>query len=228
MSLPTTDDAELRTSDTEQEMWDLAEEDDPAQARRAYPSGWLWLTGEESIRTLLAALLGVETDARYGIEDLASRSGLAESEVEAAIDALISVGVLVADEGAYRVNEHSVVYRMAADLWVGVVERGAVDGSAGSDDVSGFEYLARLESVRLMLDALLETDPGQSLTQEDVHQLTGVSRKGVWLHVETLVDLAVVEESGDEYVVAPFGPVLRLVQSLDAAVVGATLAPSHP
>ena len=228
MSLPTTDDAELRTSDTEQEMWDLAEEGDPAEARRAYPSGWLWLTGEESIRTLLAALLGVETDARYGIEDLASRSGLAESEVEAAIDALISVGVLVADEGAYRVNEHSVVYRMAADLSDVVEETGAVEASDASDDESGFEYLARLESVRLMLDALLETDPGQSLTQEDVHQLTGVSRKGVWLHVETLVDLAVVEESGDEYVVAPFGPVLRLVQSLDAAVVGATLAPSHP
>jgi biotin operon repressor len=228
MSLPTTDDAELRTSDTEQEMWDLAEEGDPAEARRAYPSGWLWLTGEESIRTLLAALLGVETDARYGIEDLASRSGLAESEVEAAIDALISVGVLVADEGAYRVNEHSVVYRMAADLSDVVEETGAVEASDASDDESGFEYLARLESVRLMLDALLETDPGQSLTQEDVHQLTGVSRKRVWLHVETLVDLAVVEESGDEYVVAPFGPVLRLVQSLDAAVVGATLAPSHP
>jgi biotin operon repressor len=228
MSLPTTDDAELRTSDTEQEMWDLAEEGDPAEARRAYPSGWLWLTGEESIRTLLAALLGVETDARYGIEDLASRSGLAESEVEAAIDALISVGVLVADEGAYRVNEHSVVYRMAADLSDVVEETGAVEASDPSDDESGFEYLARLESVRLMLDALLETDPGQSLTQEDVHQLTGVSRKRVWLHVETLVDLAVVEESGDEYVVAPFGPVLRLVQSLDAAVVGATLAPSHP
>jgi hypothetical protein len=228
MSLPATDDAELRTSDTEQEMWALAEEGDPAEARRAYPSGWLWLTGEESIRTLLAALLSVETDARYGIKDLASRSGLAESEVEAAIDALISVGVLVADEGAYRVNEHSVVYRMAADLSDAVEETGAVEASDASDDESGFEYLARLESVRLMLDALLETDPGQSLTQEDVHQLTGVSRKRVWLHVETLVDLAVVEESGDEYVVDPHSPVLRWIQSLDAAVVGATLSPSHP
>jgi len=79
-----------------------------------------------------------------------------------------------------------------------------------------------------MLDALLETEPDQSLTQDEVHQLTGVSRKRVWLHVEKLVDLSVLEESGDEYVVAPFGPVLRLVQSLDAAVVGATLATSHP
>jgi len=205
-----------------------SEEGDPAEARRAYPSGWLWLTGEEPVRTLLAALLDVETDAQYGIDDLASHSGLTESEVETAIDALISVGVLVADEGTYRVNERSVVYRMAGDLSDAVEETGAVEASDASDDESGFEYLARLESVRLMLDALLETDPGQSLTQEDVHQLTGVSRKRVWLHVETLVDLAVVDESGDEYVVAPFGSVLGLVQSLDAAVVGATLAPSHP
>ncbi|WP_276302334.1 hypothetical protein [Halorussus lipolyticus] len=222
MSLPTTDDAELRTSDTEEQMWDLVEDGSPAEARRAYPSGWLWLTGDESIRTLLAALLSADTDARYGIDDLASRSELDESAVEDAIDALLSLGVLVADEGAYRINEHSVVYRMAADL------SEAVETTGAPDDESGFEYLARLESVRLMLDALLESEPEQVLTQEEVHQLTGVSRKRVWLHVEKLVDLSVLEESGDEYVVAPFGPVLRLVQSLDAAVVGATLAPSHP
>ncbi|WP_135825052.1 hypothetical protein [Halorussus ruber] len=222
MSLPTTDDAELRTSDTAEQMWDLVEDGNPAEARRTYPSGWLWLTGEESIRTLLAALLSADTDARYGIDDLASRSELDESAVEEAIDALLSLGVLVADEGAYRVNTHSVVYRMAADL------SEAVEATGAPDDESGFEYLARLESVRLMLDALLEAEPDQSLTQEEVHQLTGVSRKRVWLHVEKLVDLSVLEESGDEYVVAPFGPVLRLVQSLDAAVVGATLATSHP
>jgi hypothetical protein len=228
MSLPVTDDAELRTSDTEQEMWNLAQNGNPAEARRAYPSGWLWVTGEKSIRTLLGALLDADTDGRYGIDDFASRSELAESEVETAIDALISVGVLVADEGAYRVNEYSAVYRIATALSDAVEATGAVEASDASDHESGFEYLARLESVRLMLDALLGADPGQSLTQEDVHQLTGVSRKRVWLHVEKLVDLAVVEESDDEYVVAPFGPVLRLVQSLDAAVVGATLAPSHP
>jgi hypothetical protein len=222
MSLPTTDDAELRTSDTADQMWDLVEDGNPAEARRAYPSGWLWLTGEESIRTLLAALLSADTDARYGIDDLVSRSELDESAVEEAIDALLSLGVLVADDGAYRVNAQSVVYQMAADL------SDAVEATGAPDDESGFEYLVRLESVRLMLDALLEAEPDQSLTQEEVHQLTGVSRKRVWLHVEKLVDLSVLEESGDEYVVAPFGPVLRLVQSLDAAVVGATLATSHP
>ncbi|MFC7078953.1 hypothetical protein [Halorussus caseinilyticus] len=222
MTLPTTDDAQLRTSDTEEEMWDLVEGGDPAEARRTYPSGWLWLTGEESVRTLLVALLDADTDARYGVDDLASRSDLDESAVEEAIDALISLGVLVADEGAYRINDHAIVYHAAGEL------SAAVEATGAPDDETGLEYLARLESVRLMLDALLEADPGQSLTQEDVHLLTGVSRKRVWLHVEKLVDLGVVEESGDEYVVGASNSVIRLVQSLDAAVVGATLAPSHP
>ncbi|MFC4451484.1 hypothetical protein [Halorussus aquaticus] len=222
MNLPTTDDAELRTSDTASEMWEFAEDADPAQARRAYPSGWLWLTGEQSVRSLLGALLDADPDARYGEDDLASRSDLSESEVAEAIDALISLGVLVADDGAYRVNEHAIVYHAAREL------SAAVETTGAPDDEDGLAYLARLESVRLMLDALLEADPDQSLTQEDVHLLTGVSRKRVWLHVEKLVDLGVLEESGDEYVVGPDSPVLRWVQSLDAAVVGATLAPSHP
>ncbi|WP_128478651.1 helix-turn-helix domain-containing protein [Halorussus pelagicus] len=222
MTLPTADDAQLRTSDTEQEMWNLVEGGDPAEARRAYPSGWLWLTGEKSVRSLLAALLDADTDARYGVDDLASRADLDEPAVEAAIDALISLGVLIADEGAYRINDCAIVYHAVTEL------SAAVETTGAPDDESGFEYLARLESVRLMLDALLEVDPDQSLEQEDIHRLSGVSRKRVWHHVEKLVDLGVVEESGDEYVVSGATPVIRWVQSLDAAVVGATLAPSHP
>ena len=222
MSLPTTDDAELRTSDTEQEMWDLVEGGDPAEARRAYPSGWLWLTGAESVRALLDSLLGADPDVRYGVDDLASLSGLSDAAVEEAVDALISLGVLVADEGVYRVNEHAVVLHAAAEL------SAAVEATGAPDDESGFAYLSQFESVRLMLDALLEAEPEQSLTQEAVHQLTGVSRKRVWLHVEKLVELEVVEEAGDEYVVDAHSPVLRWIQSLDAAVVGATLSPSHP
>jgi hypothetical protein len=222
MSLPTTDDAELRTSDTEQEMWDLVEGGDPAEARRAYPSGWLWLTGETSVRMLLDSLLDADPDVRYGIDDLAELSGLSDAEVERAVDALISLGVLVADEGVYRVNEHAVVRHAVAEL------SAAVEATDAPDDESGFEYLSQFESVRLMIDALLEAEPEQSLTQEEVHQLTGVSRKRVWLHVEKLVELEVIEESGDEYLVDAHSRVLRWIQSLDAAVVGATLSPSHP
>ncbi|WP_435181906.1 hypothetical protein [Halorussus sp. AFM4] len=222
MTLPTTDDAQLRTSDTGAEMWEFAEDADPAEARRAYPSGWLWVTGEDAVRSLLVALLDADPDARYGFDDLASRVDADDAAVERGIDALISLGVLVADEGTYRVNEHAIVYHAAGEL------SRAVEATGAPDDESGLAYLARLESVRLMLDALLEADRDRSLTQEDVHLLTGVSRKRVWLHVEKLVDLGVLEETGDEYRLGPESPILRLVQSLDAAVVGATLAPSHP
>lgn len=222
MSLPTTDDATLRTSDTEQEMWDLVEGGNPAEARQAYPSGWLWLTGEESVRTLLGSLLDEDSDAHYGIDDLASISGLSNVEVEQSVDALLSLGVLVADDGIYQVNEHAIVWHAAGEL------SDAVAATDAPDEESGFEYLGQTEDVRLMLDALLEAEPDQSLTQEEVHQLTGVSRKRVWLHVEKLVELEVISESGDEYVVDAYSPVLRWAQSLDAAVVGAALATSHP
>lgn len=222
MTLPTTGDAQLRTSDTEQEMWDLVEGGNPAEARRAYPSGWLWLTGEKSVRTLLDALLDADADARYGVDDFASLSGLSESEVENAVDALIALGVLIADEGVYHVNEHAIVRHAAEEL------TNAVEATDAPDDESGFGYLSKYDSVRLMIDALLEADPDLSLTQEDVHRLTGVSRKRVWLHVEKLVELEVLAESEDEYVVDDHSPVLRWVQSLDAAVVGAALASSHP
>lgn len=222
MTLPTTNDVTLRTSDTAAEMWDLVDAGNPAEARQTYPSGWLWLTDEESIRTLLVSFVGADPDERHGFDDLASRSGLGDEAVERAVDALISLGVLVADEGTYRVNEYSIVRDATEKLSAAVEETGA------PDDESGIEYLARYESVRLMIDALLGTDPERALDQDTIHRLTGVSRKRVWHHVEKLVTLGVLAESGDEYVIVSDSPVLRLVQSLDAAVVGAVLSSSHP
>lgn len=221
MSLPD-DDHQLRTTHSEAEMWELADERDVSAARRAYPSGWLWLTGDESIRALLDAILELDPDARYGTDDLASAADRSGGAIETAVDSLIARGVLIADEGAYRVNERGVVFHAAREL------SDAVEATGAPDDESGFRYLSRLESVRVMVDALLEADPDQSLTQEDVHRLTGVSRKAVWLHVEKLVELSVLEEAGDEYALVSESAVLRWIQSLDAAVVGATLAASHP
>jgi hypothetical protein len=222
MGLPTTDDATLRTSETEEEMWDLVEGGDPTEARRSYPSGWLWLADGEAVWSLLDAMLDADPDARFGLDDFASRADLSDAAVESTVDALISVGVLVAEEGVYRVNEQSIVRDAAAEL------SAAVEATGAPDEESGFAYLAQYESVRLMLDALLTADPDRSLTQDGVHRLTGVSRKRVWHHVEKLVELAVLAESGDEYVVDSQSPVLGWVRSLDAAVVGAALSPSHP
>ncbi|WP_132058766.1 helix-turn-helix domain-containing protein [Halorussus amylolyticus] len=223
MSLPTTDDdRQLRTTDTEAEMWELADESDVSEARRAYPSGWLWLTGDESIRALVDALRDADTDARYGTDDLAEMADRTPEAVDSVVDSLISLGVLFADEGTYRVNEHSVVLHAVRKL------SAAVEATGAPDDKSGFRHLSRLDSVRVMVDALVSADPDRSLTQEDVHRLTGVSRKAVWIHVEQLVELSVLEESGDEYLLVQDSPVLRWVQSADAAVVGAALAASHP
>jgi len=222
MSLPTTDDATLRTRDTASEMWDLVEDGDPAEARRSYPTGWLWLTGEPAVRTLLDRALDLNVDDRYGVDDLASETDLDDEAVERGVDALVSLAVLVADDGAYRVNEHSVVFHAARELST------AVETTVDLDDESGLGYLGRYEAVRLMVDALLGSDPEEVLTQEDIHRLTGVSRKRVWHHVEKLVALGALEETGEEYRVVRDSAVLRWVQSLDAAVIGAALSASHP
>ncbi|WP_115865492.1 helix-turn-helix domain-containing protein [Halorussus litoreus] len=222
MSLPTTDDATLRTSDTAREMWELVKSGAPAEARRTYPSGWLWLTGETGVRKLLDNVLDAGPDDRYGVEDLRAGTDLDDAAVERAVDALVSLGVLVADEGTYCVNQHSIVLHAATEL------SRAVETSGVADPESGLEYLGRYESVRLMVDALLAVDPGRALEQKDLHRLTGVSRKRVWHHVEKLVALGAVEESGEKYRAVTESAVLRSVQSLDAAVVGAALSASHP
>lgn len=221
MRLPTTDDATLRTSDTAPEMWEHLD-DDPTEARRRYPSGWLWLTGESAVRKLLDAALDRDPDGRYGVRDLAGGTGLDDAAVERGVDALVELGVLVADDGAYLVDEHGIVRHAASEL------AAAVEATGVPDDEPGLEYLGQYESVRLMVDALLDADPDQELEQADVHRLTGVSRKRVWHHVETLIALGVLVESGEAYRVVRDSDVLGRVRALDAAVVGATLSTATP
>jgi len=223
MSLPTSDDdRRLRTVDTEPEMWELAEESDVSAARRSYPSGWLWLTGQETVAALVDALRDAETDARYGTDDLASMADCDPEAVDEAVESLISLGVLIAEDGTYRVNDCGVVFDAVRALSSAVESTGAPDGE------SGLCHLSDRDAVRVMIDALLGANPGQTLAQEDIHRLTGVSRKAVWVHVEKLADLTVLRATGDEYELVSDSPVLRRVQALDAAVVGAALAPSHP
>ena len=224
MTVPTTetDDFQLRTAESESEMLELADESGIKEARLSYPSGWLLLAREGPTRALVDALRDADAGARYGTENLASMADLDADAVEDAADTLIALGVLVADEGAYRVNEYSGVRHAANELGA------AVEATGAPADETGLRYLARLESVRLLLDALLTVDAGRTFTQEDFHRMTGVSRKAVWVHVERLVELSVLEEDGDEYVLAVQSPVYRWAQSLDAAVVGAALSSSHP
>jgi len=223
MSLPIADDdCQLRTVDTESNMWDLAEESDVSTARRAYPSGWLWLSGRGTVIALVDALRHADPDVRYGTEDLASMADCDPEAVDEAVESLIALGVLIADEGTYRLNEHGVVIDAVRALSSAVESTGAPEGE------SGLRYLADRDAIRVMVDALLGASPDRTFTQEDIHRLTGVSRKAVWVHVEKLVDLTVLRATGDEYELVADSAVLRRVQALDAAVVGAALAPSHP
>lgn len=212
----------VRTADAEAAMLAAADEDGIKEARLAYPSGWLWLAREDATRALVDAIAGAETGAKYGTDDLAQLANLDADTVEGSVDTLLSLGLLVADQGTYRINEYSGVRRAVAEL------SAAVEATGAPDEESGFDHLTRLEAVRLLVDALLATDPGRSFTQEELHELTGVSRKAVWIHVEKLVALSVLEESGDEYVLDPQSPVYRWTQTLDAAVVGAALTASYP
>lgn len=58
---------------------------------------------------------------------------------------------------------------------------------------SGFLYLTRNESVPLLIDALLDLPPGREFNQTELAQHAGVSRHTVGNHLETLLDVDLVE-----------------------------------
>lgn len=58
---------------------------------------------------------------------------------------------------------------------------------------SGFLYLTRNESVPILIDALLDLPPGREFNKSEFAQHAGVSRHTVGNHVETLLDVDVVE-----------------------------------
>lgn len=86
-----------------------------------------------------------------------------------------------------------------------------------------FSDLASLEAVRLMIDALLSPETDEPFTQDDLHELVGLPPKTVWMHVEWLTNLGILEMSGG-YVTSETNLVLGHVRALDAAVLGAALS----
>ncbi|SIR81881.1 hypothetical protein SAMN05421858_3936 [Haladaptatus litoreus] len=204
----------LRTAHNRDEMWELADEDGIREARLAYPSGWLFLTRDSATRELvrLAAATGGEWEA----EELAHELDQSEETVEQSLDDLVALGVFREEDDAYRPNAESVVAQTAERLRVTADEHGAEDG---------FRDIASPEAVRLMLDALLSMDMDEKITQDDLHELIGLSRKSVWMHVERLANLGILEASGDSYVLDEANPVFGNVRALNAAVLGTALSP---
>ncbi|WP_227357049.1 hypothetical protein [Haladaptatus salinisoli] len=209
-----TRDRTLRTALNRDEMWALADEEGVREARQAYPSGWLFLTRDAATRELVR--LAAATGGEWELDELAHELDRDPESVERSLDDLVSLDAFREADGIYRPNPESVVARTAERLRRAADEHGASDGLSD---------LATPEAVRLMLDALLSPDADEPFTQDDLHELVGLPRKTVWMHVERLTNLGVLEASGDGYVTSETNPVLGHVRALDAAVLGAALSP---
>ncbi|WP_223301661.1 hypothetical protein [Haladaptatus sp. R4] len=204
----------LRTTHNRDDMWGLADEEGIQAARAAYPSGWLFLTRDSATRELVR--LAAATGGEWELEELAHELDQGADSVDRSLDDLVELHVFRKDDGTYRPNSESVIANTVAQL------RGAADERGASD---GFRDLTRPKEVRLLLDALLAMDQNEVFTQDDLHQLVGLSRKSVWMHVEPLADLGVLTESGDGYKVNESSSVFAQIRALNAAVLGTALSP---
>lgn len=90
------------------------------------------------------------------------------------------------------------------------------------DNPSGWIELTRYETVRLLIDALLEAPPGYQFNKSELERRTGVSREAIRTHLPRLIELGVVErqESGEwpEYQLNDDGKVTKELFELNSAV----------
>lgn len=87
---------------------------------------------------------------------------------------------------------------------------------------SGWMTLVRYETIRFLIDALLETPPDGKLNKSELSRRTGMSRNSISSHIELLVDLGVVSEVDDsgwaEYKLNDSGRVTTELFELNSAV----------
>lgn len=90
------------------------------------------------------------------------------------------------------------------------------------DRPSGWIQLTRYETVRLLVDALLEAPPGYQFNKSELERRTGLSREAIGQHIQFLVELGVVNERDDgewaEYELNSDGKVTRELFELTSAV----------
>jgi len=68
------------------------------------------------------------------------------------------------------------------------------------DDPSGWMKLTRYETVRLLIDALLEAPPEYKFNKSELARRTGLSKESVRQHLPLLVEMGIVEEiEGSEW-----------------------------
>lgn len=90
------------------------------------------------------------------------------------------------------------------------------------DNPSGWIELTRYETVRLLIDALLEAPPDYKFNKSELERRTGLSREAIRQHLPQLLELGVVEEiEGEEwaeYRLNSDGKVTRELLELNSAV----------
>jgi DNA-binding transcriptional ArsR family regulator len=83
------------------------------------------------------------------------------------------------------------------------------------DHPSGFLHLTRHESVPILIDAILDLPPGREFNRTELAEHAGVTRQTVSTHLDTLLDLDIVEPvpntSPQRYRLAESQPVEELL-----------------
>jgi DNA-binding transcriptional ArsR family regulator len=86
---------------------------------------------------------------------------------------------------------------------------------------SGWLELTRYQTVRLLIDALLESSPGHKFNKSELERRTGMSRESIRKHIPRLIELGVIEEVDDggwpEYQLNDDGKVTKELFELNSA-----------
>lgn len=90
------------------------------------------------------------------------------------------------------------------------------------DNPSGWIELTRYETVRLLVDALLEAPPEYQFNKSELERRAGVSTEAIRKHLPTLLEMGVVEEvegpGWSEYRLNDDGKVTKELFELNSAV----------
>jgi len=90
------------------------------------------------------------------------------------------------------------------------------------DNPSAWVKFTRYESVRLIIDALLEAPPDYQFNKSELKRRTGLSREAIREHLPLLIDLGVIQEvdteSWPEYELNIDGKVTKELLALNSAL----------
>jgi DNA-binding transcriptional ArsR family regulator len=90
------------------------------------------------------------------------------------------------------------------------------------DDPSGWIELTRYQTVRLLIDALLESSPNHQFNKSELERRTGMSRESIREHIPRLIELGIIEEVENggwpEYRLNDDGKVTKELFELNSAV----------